>query len=127
MVHQLFALTLQFGAISAERYWQQLSRINDFSGISHDEFETLIQHLIRENYLFISGGLLSLGSEAEKVFGRKNFMELYAISSSPVFYRVKTEAGYEVGSLGSRVPPPHTAKSYRGHIAQTRSVLRPVP
>jgi ATP-dependent helicase Lhr and Lhr-like helicase len=99
MVHQLFALTLQFGAISAERCWQQLSRINDFSGISHDEFETLIQHLIRENYLFISGGLLSLGSEAEKVFGRKNFMELYAVFSSPVFYRVKTEAGYEVGSL----------------------------
>jgi len=99
MVHQLFALTLQFGAISAERCWAHLNRVPDFSGITHDEFEMLIQHLIRENYLFVSGGLLSLGNEAEKVFGRKNFMELYAVFSSPVFYRVKTEAGYEVGSL----------------------------
>ncbi len=99
MVHQLFALTLQFGAISSERCWEQLSRVPDFGGITHAEFELLIQHLIEENYLFLSGGLLSLGNKAEQVFGRKNFMELYAVFSSPVFYRVKTAAGYEVGSL----------------------------
>jgi ATP-dependent helicase Lhr and Lhr-like helicase len=99
MVHQLFALTLQFGAISLERCWEQLGRVPDFSGITHAEFEMLIQHLIQENYLFLSGGLLSLGNKAEQVFGRKNFMELYAVFSSPVFYRVKTEAAYEVGSL----------------------------
>jgi ATP-dependent helicase Lhr and Lhr-like helicase len=99
MVHQLFALTLQFGAISPERCWHQLNCVSDFKGISHDEFEVLIRHLMDENYLFSSGGLLSLGNKAEQVFGRKNFMELYAVFSSPVFYRVKTEAGYEVGSL----------------------------
>jgi ATP-dependent helicase Lhr and Lhr-like helicase len=99
MVHQLFALTLQFGAISSERCWEQLKSVPDFSEITHDEFEILIKHLIHEHYLFSSGGLLSLGTKAEKVFGRRNFMELYAVFSSPVFYRVKTEAGYEVGSL----------------------------
>ncbi len=99
LVHQLLALTLQFGAISPERCWEQLSIVPDFTGITHEEFETLIHHMIREDYLFIAGGLLSMGNQAERAFGRRNFMELYAVFSSPVFYKVKTEAGYEIGVL----------------------------
>ena len=99
MVHQLLALTLQFGAISSEKCWQQLSVVSDFSSIARPEFEHLIEHMLKENFLFESGGLLSMGDRAEKVFGRKNFMELYAVFSSPVLYAVQTKAGYIVGSL----------------------------
>jgi len=99
LVHQLLALTLQFGAISPERCWEQLSVVPDFAGISHDEFEVLTQHMLREDYLFAAGGLLSMGNQAERVFGRKNFMELYAVFSSPQLYKVQTQAGYTVGSL----------------------------
>lgn len=99
MVHQLLALTLQFGAISPERCWEQLAAVPDFSGITPDEFDTLIAHMLREGYLFEAGGLLSMGDKAERVFGRKNFMELYAVFSSPVLYKVKTKAGYVIGSL----------------------------
>jgi ATP-dependent helicase Lhr and Lhr-like helicase len=99
LVHQLLALTLQFGAISAERCWEQLTRVLDFSGISHTEFDSLIAHLVREDYLVSIGGLLSMGDRAEKVFGRRNFMEIYAVFSSPVLYKVKTAAGRLVGSL----------------------------
>ena len=99
MVHQLLALTLQFGAISPERCWEQLSVVPDFSGITPDEFDTLIAHMLWEGYLFEAGGLLSMGDKAERVFGRKNFMELYAVFSSPVLYKVKTKAGYVIGSL----------------------------
>ncbi|MFO0577447.1 MAG: hypothetical protein U1A78_25870 [Polyangia bacterium] len=45
------------------------------------------------------GGLLSMGQRAERVFGKKNFMELYAVFSSPVLYRVVTGAGRDLGSL----------------------------
>lgn len=99
MVHQLLALTLQFGAISPERCWQQLSVVPDFSGITLPEFETLLAHMLKEDFIFESGGLLSMGDRAEKVFGRKNFMELYAVFSSPVLYKVQTSAGYVIGSL----------------------------
>lgn len=99
LVHQLLALTLQFGAISSERCWDQLSVVPDFSGITQAEFEVLIEHMIQEDYLFMAGGLLSMGQQAERVFGRKNFMELYAVFSSPLLYKVQTGAGYIVGSL----------------------------
>lgn len=99
LLHQLLALTLQFGSISAEACWEQLSRVPDFQGISRAEFDGLIDHLLRHDFLFESGGLLSMGDEAERVFGRKNFMELYAVFSSPLHYRVESEAGRDLGSL----------------------------
>lgn len=99
LVHQLFALTLQFGAISAERCWEQLHLVPDFAGIERAEFDRMVAHMLRTEFLFESGGLLSIGTKAERVFGRRNFMELYAVFSSPVLYRVQTAAGRELGSL----------------------------
>ncbi|MBI2378659.1 MAG: DEAD/DEAH box helicase [Deltaproteobacteria bacterium] len=99
LVHQLLALTLQFGAISAERCWDQLLRVLDFAGITRAEFDEVVAHMLREGFLFEAGGLLSMGEKAERVFGRKNFRELYAVFSSPVLYRVVTKALRDLGSL----------------------------
>lgn len=99
LVHQLFALTLQFGGISAERCWNLLHVVPDFAEVARDEFDRMIDHMRRHDFLFESGGLLSIGEKAERVFGRRNFMELYAVFSSPVLYRVQTAAGRELGSL----------------------------
>jgi len=99
LVHQLLTLTQAHGGISIERCWQLLSRVPDFRGISENEYRALVDHMKREDYLFESGGLLSMGQVAERVFGKKNFMELYAVFSTPVLYKVETEAQRELGSL----------------------------
>ncbi len=99
LLHQLLAMTLQHGAISADRCWEQLSRVPDFAGISRVEFDALVEHMRAQDYLFEAGGLLSMGQKAERVFGRKNFMEMYAVFSSPVLYRVVQATGAEVGSI----------------------------
>jgi ATP-dependent Lhr-like helicase len=99
LVHQLLTLTQAHGGISIERCWELLHRVPDFRGISEPEYRALVDHMKREDYLFESGGLLSMGQQAERVFGKKNFMELYAVFSSPVLYHVETEAQREVGSL----------------------------
>jgi ATP-dependent Lhr-like helicase len=99
LVHQILALTLQFGAVSRERCWELLAVVPDFAGISRAEFDALVEHLITAGFLFVSGGLLSMGDEAERVFGRQNFMELYAVFTTPQLYRVTTATGYVVGSL----------------------------
>ncbi len=99
VVHQLLALTLQFGAISAERCWEQLSKVPDFRAISRAEFDATIEHMKKEDFLFEAGGLLSMGQEAERKYGKRNFLELYAVFSSPVLYRVATAGGRDLGSL----------------------------
>lgn len=99
VVHQLLAMTLQYGAISAERCWEQLAKVPDFRAVTRAELDELIEHMKAEDFLFEAGGLLSMGQRAERVYGRKNFLELYAVFSSPVLYRVMTGAGRDLGSL----------------------------
>ena len=99
LVHQILAMTLQFGGVTADAAWDQISRVPDFKGISRTEFDALIAHMTAEGYLFLADGQYSMGEKAEKVFGRKNFMELYAVFSSPVLFRVQTASHREIGSL----------------------------
>jgi ATP-dependent Lhr-like helicase len=99
MVHQLLAMTLQFGTINAENAWLQLSAIGDLSGISRDEYDELIEHMLHEKFLYETSGELAMGDRTEKVYGRKNFMELYAVFSSPVRYNVLTVQKQAIGTL----------------------------
>ncbi len=99
MVHQILAMTLQFGAVSAERCWEQLSVVPDFRSISRTEFGLAVEHMKKEEFLFEAGGLLSMGQKAERAYGKKNFFELYAVFSSPMLYRVVTATGRDLGSL----------------------------
>ena len=40
-----------------------------------------------------------MGQRAERIYGRKNFFELYAVFSSPALYRVLTLGGRDLDSL----------------------------
>lgn len=99
MAHQILAQTLQFGAVSAERCWTLLSRVPDFADISRQDYDGLVAHMLKSSCLLETGGMLTFGQTAERVFGRKNFMELYAVFSSPVLYRVRTLNDRDLGSL----------------------------
>ena len=99
LAHQLLALTIEFGAVRVERCWEQLSIVPDFHGINRDEFDAVVDYMMQEDFLFESDGQVSMGDRAERVFGKKNFMELYAVFSSPVLYHVETADGKDLGSL----------------------------
>ena len=99
LVHQLLALALQHGGISPGSAWEQLRPVPDFAGITGPEFDELVAHLVREQYLTPAGPLLLFGQRAERELGRRNFLELYAVFSTPALYRVETRAGQELGTL----------------------------
>ncbi|MBI5544623.1 MAG: DEAD/DEAH box helicase [Deltaproteobacteria bacterium] len=99
LVHQILAMSLQFGAVSPERCWEQLHPVPDFSEVTREEFDQVVEHMKTLGFLFESGGLLSMGEKGERVYGKKNFSELYAVFSSPTLYRVQTATGRDLGSL----------------------------
>ena len=99
LAQQLLAMTMQFGSVSPEDCWQQFSFVPDFQEINRAEFDLLIRHMLDTNYLYMTGGLLSIGIQTEKVFGRKNFLALYAVFTTPANYEVHTMAGHHIGSL----------------------------
>ena len=99
LIHQLLALSLANDGITAEAAWSHLSRVPDFRGITRDEFDRLIAWMLQDGSLVLASGQLTLGPKAEKRFGRRNFMELYAVFSSPQSYAVQTQAGQPLGTL----------------------------
>ena len=100
MIHQLLAMSLAGNGVSPSDAWDHLSTVPDFQGILKDEFDRLIDWLIQDNALILVSGLLVLGPTAQRRFGRKNFMELYAVFSSPQSYSVHTAADQPLGTLG---------------------------
>lgn len=110
LVQQLLALTLQYNAISPKDCWQQLSKVPDFAGIKKAEFDRLIRHMIKNNYLYLTEGLLAIGAETERAFGKKNFMDLYAVFSSPQQYEVYTKDEQAIGTLEQRFVDSLTAE-----------------
>jgi ATP-dependent Lhr-like helicase len=99
LVHQLLAMSLAAGGIPPEEAWAHLSTVPDFKGIHRAEYDRLIAWMIRDQSFVLLGGRLLLGPKAERRFGRRNFMELYAVFSSPQSYAVETTAGQPLGTL----------------------------
>ena len=99
LVHQLFALALARDGIPPDEAWTLLSRVPDFTGITRAEFNRLLSFMLRDRSLEMASGRLLLGPKAERRFGRKNFMELYSVFSSPQTYTVVTMQGRPLGSL----------------------------
>jgi len=99
LIHQLLAMALASDGIAAEEAWQQLSLVPDFRGIRREEYDRLLNWMLRDGAMRLVAGRLVLGPKAERRFGRKNFMELFAVFSSPQTYTVQTSAGQPLGSL----------------------------
>jgi ATP-dependent Lhr-like helicase len=99
LLHQLLAMALAAGGIGAEQAWEQLSCVPDFRGIGRAEYDQLVEWMLRDGSLVLASGRLVLGPKAERRFGRRNFMELFAVFSSPQTYTVQTGGGQPLGTL----------------------------
>jgi ATP-dependent helicase Lhr and Lhr-like helicase len=100
LIHQLLALLLAGGGVGADEAWQHLSQVPDFRGVERVEFDRLIEWMLKDEALRLASGRLVLGPASERRFGRRNFMELYAVFSSPQTYTVQTGGGQVLGTLG---------------------------
>ena len=99
LVHQLLAMSLASDGIPPDEAWEHISRVPDFAGIHRAEFRRLIDWMLRDRSLVLASGRLLLGPKAERKFGRRNFMDMYGVFSSPQSYKVETSGGKELGTL----------------------------
>lgn len=99
LIHQLLAMSLASDGIPVQDVWSHLSTVPDFRGVSREEFDELVRWMIEDNSLVLVSGRLVLGPQADRRFGRRNFMELYAVFSSPQSYTVETANKRVLGTL----------------------------
>ncbi|TDC82665.1 helicase-related protein, partial [Actinomadura sp. 7K507] len=69
VAQQILALCLQEHRIGSHLWGDWLGRFGDGA-------EPVVRHLVEHGYLDTDGGMLFIGPEAEKRFGRRHFMEL---------------------------------------------------
>ncbi len=102
LAHQILALSIQEAGISRHRVLEWVASAYPFHGIGVAELFRIIDTMVERAILHESDGVLSLGARGEKIYGRKNFFELYAVFTSPPMLRVlhgREEVGYVQASF----------------------------
>lgn len=97
LAHQVMALILQEGGISRHRLLPWVQAAYPFASVREERLQELIDTMLQREILYEADGLLSLGKRGEKLYGRKNFFELYAVFTAPPVMRVqhgKDDVGY---------------------------------
>ncbi len=99
LVHQVMAVAIERPGIPPDALWAELMAVSDFRGIRREEFDRVIEHFVRTDHLVATETGLALGAAGDRAFGRRNFMELYAVFRSPGGFTVATSQGAELGTL----------------------------
>jgi ATP-dependent Lhr-like helicase len=73
LAHQLMALSIQRGGIAESDAWAWVAGAAPFRDLTESDYRALIEHMLAKEILHRDGGLLSLGAEGEKRYGRRNF------------------------------------------------------
>jgi len=100
LAHQVMALILQEGGISRHRVLDWLAPAAPFAGIGPVELHALVDTMLHRDILCEVDGRLLLGAVGEKVYGARNFFDLYAVFSAPSMVQVLYGAA-EVGVVDS--------------------------
>jgi ATP-dependent helicase Lhr and Lhr-like helicase len=98
LAQQLMALVLQERGIGRRAFMGWLADVPAFSVMPDEQVEALVDHLIRTGTLFEDAGILSFGPEGEAEYGRKNFLEILSVFTSPPLFRV-ISGQKELGSV----------------------------
>lgn len=88
LAQQLLALVLQERGIGRRTFVEWLADVPAFAAMPSAQIETLVAHLIGVGTLFEDAGILSFGPEGEAEYGRKNFLEILSVFTSPPLFKV---------------------------------------
>jgi ATP-dependent helicase Lhr and Lhr-like helicase len=88
LAQQLIALAMQQRGVPKLEWWSWLDGCSAFSDITKGTREAIAEHMLHEDILTEIDHRLVLGDRGQKLYGAKNFLELYAVFSTPRVLRV---------------------------------------
>jgi len=98
LAHQLIALGIQQSGVAADAWWSWLRGTKAFSGLTVEERDALLAHMVDQEILFAADARLSLGQRGERLYAGRNFMELFAVFSAPPVLKVM-HGNQDVGTV----------------------------
>ena len=89
LAHQIMALSVQQGGLVRQDLRSWIEGATSFANITSDQQATIVGHMLRTAILSDQDGRLWLGPEGERLYGKANFRELYAVFDTPRLITVK--------------------------------------
>jgi len=88
LAQQLMAIVLQNHGAGRQMWREWLGRMPAFAEMPATEVDRIVAHMIDSGVLFEDGGILGIGQTGEEEFGRRHFMELMSMFTSPQLFQV---------------------------------------
>jgi ATP-dependent Lhr-like helicase len=98
LAQQLMALALQEHGIGRRDWLRWLSKVPAFARLSTDRIDALVRWMLQRQILWDEQGILWLGRTGEETYGRRNFMALFSVFTSPPLFSVR-HGSHELGSV----------------------------
>lgn len=101
LAHQIMALCIAHDGVPRDEWWAWLRGATPFADIGERARAEVVAHMLAETILRDDGGRLWLGERGERLYGRRNFAELYAVFSTPRVITVRW-GSQEIGTLDAQ-------------------------
>ena len=88
LAHQAIALSMQEQGSASHGWWSWLEGCLAYRDVSVVERESIVHHMIDNDILVEADARLVLGARGERLYGARNFLDLYAVFSTPRVLRV---------------------------------------
>ena len=93
---QLLSLALQEGRIGRATWREWLGEMPAFRAMAREHLDDIIEFMLTRGILHEDDGMMSMGVEGERAFGRRHFMDLMSVFTSEPLFSVqhgRTELG----------------------------------
>lgn len=101
LAHQILALSIQESGLPRGDIAGWVGAATPFAELTPQDHADLLAHMLAREILHEDGGRLSLGTQGERLYGKKNFLELYAVFSTPETFMV-LYGHEEIGTVEAR-------------------------
>jgi ATP-dependent Lhr-like helicase len=88
LAQQLMALALQEHGIGRQNWLHWIRNVPAFSQLPMAQIDALVQWMLRQQILWDNQGILWLRRRGEGTYGRRNFLELFSVFTSPPLFTV---------------------------------------
>jgi ATP-dependent Lhr-like helicase len=102
LLQQVFLYMHNHSRVSRKQLAASVLSPQVFRDIAPKILDQIVSHLVQAGYLTTDGEMVMLGTEAERVFGRSNWKDIYSVISGGGEYRAITPDGEVVGKLDAR-------------------------
>ena len=88
LAEQLMALILQESGIGRSQWFSWVESVSGFAQLPAERVAELVEHMVGKGLLWSDNGVLAFAPEGENTFGRRNFMDILSVFTSPPLFKV---------------------------------------